>query len=272
MALRHHDEAAKTRAVERFSDNLRVVARRDGVAARESRLVAASPARTARPPTPRDQPVETSLLHAHRSAAAAAARRRRKVLAVLLAALVIVGAGSYLGYLQVWAPGVPAAVTVVFLALARVLARRESACWHSLVTARRNAARTAASGSDPSPLIEPSSPEVEPARNVENAPPTVAAARVELPESAFPSGLEDNSSIPVALVAKGPRSELWDPLPVTLPTYVTKPRATRSVRTIDLRDTDVVSSGRNADDSALVAEAEAASSDAEQDERRAFGS
>ncbi len=26
---------------------------------------------------------------------------------------------------------------------------------------------------------------------------------------------------------------LWDPLPVTLPTYVTKPRAGRTVRTID---------------------------------------
>src|SRR5690606_23767329 len=50
-------------------------------------------------------------------------------------------------------------------------------------------------------------------------------------------------------------SSLWDPLPVTLPTYVTKPRAQRTVRTIDLSQPGVQSSGRSAEDSRLVAEA-----------------
>ena len=58
MALRHHDEAARTRAVDNFSDDLRVVARREAVTARESRLVVPSRLRRTasaddRPPRPR---------------------------------------------------------------------------------------------------------------------------------------------------------------------------------------------------------------------------
>jgi hypothetical protein len=52
-----------------------------------------------------------------------------------------------------------------------------------------------------------------------------------------------------------PSGSLWDPLPVTLPTYVGKQRAMRSVRTISLGDPGVSSSGRDAADSALVADA-----------------
>ena len=55
-----------------------------------------------------------------------------------------------------------------------------------------------------------------------------------------------------------PAGSLWDPLPVTLPTYVGKQRAMRSVRTISLGDPGVSSSGRDAADSALVAGAQAA--------------
>ena len=36
---------------------------------------------------------------------------------------------------------------------------------------------------------------------------------------------------------------LWDPLPVTLPTYVTKPKARRTVRTIDLGEPGTWTSG-----------------------------
>ncbi|GAB3739159.1 divisome protein SepX/GlpR [Microlunatus parietis] len=37
---------------------------------------------------------------------------------------------------------------------------------------------------------------------------------------------------------------LWDPVPITMPTYVSKPLAPRTVRTIDLSSPDVTSSGR----------------------------
>jgi len=68
---------------------------------------------------------------------------------------------------------------------------------------------------------------------------------------------------------------LWDPVPVTLPTYVDKAEAARSVRTIDLDSTGVWSSGRSESDSALVREADEAARSAkaaEAEERRAAGS
>ena len=90
------------------------------------------------------------------------------------------------------------------------------------------------------------------------------------------SGLDDTAGVPVGITAvtvDAAAEGLWDPLPVTLPTYVTKPRAHRSVRTIDLLEPGVVSSGRNAADSALVAEAATAMpAQAEQQRDRAVGS
>ncbi|MFZ2015074.1 MAG: hypothetical protein WAV00_14725, partial [Nocardioides sp.] len=76
---------------------------------------------------------------------------------------------------------------------------------------------------------------------------------------------ETSASIPLIEVAT-PAAEapepadpaLWDPVPVTLPTYVSKPAARRSVRTIDLDSTGVWTSGRTEADSALAREAEAA--------------
>ena len=52
---------------------------------------------------------------------------------------------------------------------------------------------------------------------------------------------------------------LWDPVPVTLPTYVGKPAATRrTVRTIDLESTGVWTSGRTDADAQLAREADEA--------------
>jgi hypothetical protein len=64
---------------------------------------------------------------------------------------------------------------------------------------------------------------------------------------------------------------LWDPLPLTLPTYVSKPAARRTVRTIDLTQTGVTSSGHRAEDTELARKAEAdakAQADSEAAERR----
>jgi hypothetical protein len=61
---------------------------------------------------------------------------------------------------------------------------------------------------------------------------------------------------------------VWDPLPVTLPTYVTKPRAGRTVRTIDFAQPGAWTSGHpEGEDVELPA---AATSD-EQAPRRAAG-
>jgi hypothetical protein len=69
---------------------------------------------------------------------------------------------------------------------------------------------------------------------------------------------------------------LWDPLPMTLPTYVNKARARRTVRTIEL--TGINSSGHDQADTALAREAAetaqesaVATADAEAAQRRASG-
>jgi hypothetical protein len=267
-ALKHHDEVARTRSVDQVSDAGRVLARREVVSEREARLVvpprapaarlsaAQSAAEAPEPPSepapvvPTQRvPVSAARLAAHRTAAKAAARRRRHIVAFLLLATAAVGGLAIAGVLLLWAPAIPAGLTVGFLVLARVLVRREHAKWDAAVREVRRPAEPAEE-----PLVE--TPLEAPVEKVVIGP--VVETRVAPP---IVSGLEETSSYDVALMreaeaeAVGGGSALWDPLPVTLPTYVSKPRATRSVRTIDLADPRVSSSGRDAADSALVAEA-----------------
>ena len=75
------------------------------------------------------------------------------------------------------------------------------------------------------------------------------------------------------MVATDP--SMWDMVPVTLPTYVSKPAAVRrSVQTIDLDSTGVWTSGRSDADSALArsAEEQAKAAKAASDDQRAVGS
>ena len=64
---------------------------------------------------------------------------------------------------------------------------------------------------------------------------------------------------PAAAKQEKPAAEgLWDPVPVTLPTYVMKEKAPdRTVRTISLTDDEVFSSARTTDPSERPAAAEA---------------
>ena len=69
---------------------------------------------------------------------------------------------------------------------------------------------------------------------------------------------------------------LWDPLPMTLPTYVNKARARRTVRTIEL--TGINSSGHDQADTTLARDASEsaeqsaqATADAEAEQRRVAG-
>ncbi len=73
----------------------------------------------------------------------------------------------------------------------------------------------------------------------------------------------DRQEIEAALAEEG---SLWDPLPMTLPTYVSKARARRTVRTIEL--TGISSSGHDDTDSALAREAAETAPAAEESEAR----
>lgn len=219
-ALHNHDDVARTRSVETSSDDARVLTRR---------TTATAPVAATRPV--RDLGIARQR---QRTAARAAARRRRRVLAVLLAATAVVAGTTLAGLTLVWAPAIPATLVVSFLALARVLVRREHAAWDALVAELGQVSAVADEDSQPDLTVV--------ARNNQGV--------------AVVSDQEDTSSLDVSTLRA---SHLWDPLPMTLPTYVSAPAAARrSVSTIDLDSTGVWSSGRNEQDSALAREAEAA--------------
>lgn len=248
--LGHHDAVAKNRSVDSFSESLRVLARREPSGRRTSKLV--------RMDTPRISPPSSGEMRARRLAARDAARRRRLILTVLLFVGFVVTALSLLGVLAQWAPAVPGVAILLFLYLSISLGRRERLAW-SLRMA-----------------IADDGPVMWSAQQVPLTIPRPVEARNEQgfqEVSATDDTITfDREELERALAGNG----VWDPLPMTLPTYVTKPKATRAVRQIDLSSPGTYSSGRDAADSALVAQAGAtAQTEAEDDEvesQRAVGS
>lgn len=279
-ALQHHDEAVRSRSVERFSHTMRVLARREPIGRREARLVvtpgraasmptvstkastrsssAGTPIADAAPSTPplSSVPLASTPLSVRRAAVQKAARRRRRVLAlVVLGNAVVVGLAVARIVTWPWV-AVPATLLVAWLVACRLMVKGERAA------ARRVPVSSVAPGA---PVSESPSAEVVATQLEADTEPPVEVADEPLPVE-----------IPVtAPVMRAPGS--WDMVPTTLPTYVSKPAATRrTVQTIDLESTGVWSSGRSESDSALAREAEArqASERAEREaeERRATGS
>jgi hypothetical protein len=209
-ALRHHEDVVRGRSVDRFSQSMRVLARREPVSARAARLVVTPPRETGvTVRSPEEQ------YAAQRAAAHRATRRRRRVLALLVlatAGTVAAGVAHRLGWPLV---AIPAGLLVAWLAACRLMVRRERS-W----------------------------------RPVDASPDADLTGEIAPVEAA---------SVATAGSPTEPRDpKLWDPVPVTLPTYVSKPPARRSVRTIDLDSTGVWTSGRTEADSALARDAEAA--------------
>ena len=231
-ALEHHEEGARTRTVERFSATLRVLGRREPINRRKARLVPASgsPSSDAKVLSERrksststsldDKPALTpAQLRAHRRASARAAKRRLRVVSLILVANAAVAGLAYFKIVDwVWC-AVPGGVLVVWLVACRVMVKRERAV---LPSARIPAEPASEQPKDQTGEID----------------------RVDGPQSGDEPAPRDPDS--------------WDPVSVPLPTYVSKPVATRTVSTIDLDSTGVWSSGHNASDSKLAREAEAA--------------
>lgn len=281
-ALRHHDEVARTRSIDRFSTAMRVLARREPVNRRDARLVVA-PARSAsnprvlaptRPPASAtdeqldETPVPVTVtvkpalsrarLQARRKAARAAARRRRHILTFLLLCTAATAGAAALAFVPWWSVAVPAGLTVAYLVLCRTQVRRESVHDFEMLSdddaaqpgdetvVPRRAARVEAQDGTPR----------------QSAAPAVAeAASVDEHGVADFDDAEDTVGIPVAVldaivIPTDDGGSLWDPLPVTLPTYVSKPKAKRTVRTIDLGEPGTWTSGRTAEDAQIVAQAQ----------------
>jgi hypothetical protein len=228
-ALKHHDDLAMSRPVDTFSDSVRVVNGK-----RPSTATAPSS-----PSSSVVEPVEALAPRGHtitRESARKAARRRRRVLLVLLAAVVAVSATSYLAYTPWLSVAVPGGLVVAFLVVARLTVRAQQVRRAAPV---QHETRESASAVEPSNSQTTSPAEVEPDLGRED---TQGLSRQELADAVAAPVLDEGG--------------LWDPLPVTLPTYVNKARARRTVRTIEI--TGMTSSGHDAADSELARTAEEA--------------
>jgi hypothetical protein len=241
-ALRHHDDVARSRSVDRFSHTMRVLARREPVSRKSARLVVSTKPSSA----PEAVELTPTQVRARRAAAKRATKRRRNVLALILVATLAVVGLAAAGVIAWWYVAIPAGLLVAWLVACRIMVKGE----------RKALAPTARAG--------------EPAAKPVDVPEDVATDRRALVEEEEPDHadpLADTSAGMAAIVDPA----LWDPVPVTLPTYVGKPvAARRTVRTIDLEGTGVWTSGRTESDAQLAREADEAEK-AEKAARRARG-
>ncbi|MEV0286551.1 hypothetical protein AB0H36_20775 [Kribbella sp. NPDC050820] len=159
-----------------------------------------------------------------------AAMRRRRVLSILTLSLLSVTALAGLEILLWWTVAIPGALIVAFVVLTRVQLRRQ-ARERARIAAERRARAQARHDRGPAGKPAPS-PDEE------------LTIEVKLPASS-----------PAPAEKPAASEGLWDPVPVTLPTYVMKEKAPdRTVRTISLTDDEVFSSARTTDPAEKPAE------------------
>ncbi len=232
-ALRHHEEIAASRPVDSFSETMRVLERTP--ATMKALLTPPAVAEPAGPRTRRTRQPSSP------------ARRRRRVLGLLLLVTAGTGVAAYLAYLPAWTPAIPGVLVVTWLVMCRLMVRRAAP------VRRRAAAPPVVGPVETSSLVEPveTSSLVEPVETSSLVEPVETSSLVEPVETAG-----ETVAVPLPPEAEDDGS-LWDPLPLTLPTYVSKPAARRTVRTIDLTQTGVTSSGHQVDATEIARQAEA---------------
>lgn len=260
LALRRYDDASKTSSLGSFSSLSRVISRPSSETAEhaDSSTRAAVIKAEAKPQEPIDETETVSEFWGadaaearpvNRAAARLAARRRRRVLITLLTSLVVVAGLAVAGIVGAPWVGVPVAVIVAWLVTCRIQVRGERGLRRpSRREVQRRAAETAAD-TEETVVLSGQFEDVEPDR------PHVMAQ-----EPLAADALDEQLVIAVPSISTTGEA-LWDPLPVTLPTYVTKPRVGRTVRTIDFGQAGAWSSGHvEADDTELPSRQQAADS------------
>lgn len=242
--MRDHEELSTTRSLQDFSARLRVfaavrtvakmnllgpdeptveISMEEVSAALREEPAAKNKKRRSRRSKAVSRPLPTL------AAAKRAAKRRRRVLSGLLLVTAVVSVLAVAGVGPLWTPAAPVALVLLFM-----------------MSARRSVKRLSA------------------ARRTAGARPMASSSREEPKPTSWDS-LEDEAISHAVVVEKvavvetieTPADRLWDPVPMTLPTYLDKPTARRTVMSIELNE-GVVSSGHDADDSELVRAAEAA--------------
>jgi hypothetical protein len=137
-----------------------------------------------------------------------AASRRRRVLLGLMAVLSATVGVCAVGLIPRWAAAIPGGLLLIFMVVARISVR-------SMRRGLDARYRTIRRGSDEQ---------------------TVFLSRSKVSIAGAGEAVKAEKSEATASGA------LWDPVPITMPTYVSKPLAPRTVRTIDLSGPEVASS------------------------------
>jgi hypothetical protein len=219
--LRRHDELSASRSVEKFDHAMRILSRREPTP--DKRYVVMPP-RPAQPPS--TLPARGGRVPAQRAAAPArrrlgpAAIRRRRILAGLLLATLVTAALTPLTAVPWWAPALLLAVTVADLVHLRVQVRRHREVSRTR-TAVRKSVRSRLMRFDALERLMTVRREMAEERAAEEArwAETEEALRLE----------REAEERRTAEQAAG-----WSPVPVPLPTYVSKPMAPRRAAAIDL--------------------------------------
>lgn len=258
LVLRRYDEASKNASVESSGRLSRVIARPVQAEVVEPAAVI-EPVET--PAAPVDVTAPPTRTTTGAAARLAARRRRRTLLTLLTVTAVVVG----LVGLKVIAPywvAAPVALVAAWLIACRVQVRGElglskAAKPSSRKTHGRKSAKVTAAVVDQEDTIIVSG-------QFEDINPGRKHTMEDVPLEA--TALDDQIVIAVPSVSTTGEA-LWDPLPVTLPTYVTKPRAGRTVRTIEFGQAGAWTSGHiEGEDTELPQSAEGAD-----EHRRAVG-
>ncbi|MDO9379231.1 MAG: hypothetical protein Q7T56_10320 [Nocardioidaceae bacterium] len=247
LALRRYDEAARSGAAATLTSRGRVLTR--PAAAEDVDTDAEAPEDEA--------PVDAAPAHSSmdRPAARLAARRRRRTLLTLLGALTVVVVLAATSVAPWWLVAVPGGLVVAWLVACRIQVRGE------LGLAVPHAPHLPSMPAMPS---MPSMPrrhhdedldelDEEQARRIADSEETVVlSGQVEdhdphhvhvMEDVPLAAGDADEMVVDAVPVLATTGATLWDPLPVTLPTYVDKPRAARTVRTVDFGDAGTWTSG-----------------------------
>jgi hypothetical protein len=249
MWLRRHDEALESRSVDRFTSAMRTLSARSAGDRREVLM----PARGSDP------------VHADGAARAVGAgravlaARRRRTFGLLVAMTLAVAGLGLLGVVPPWSAALPALLLLVFVVHLRrqtrdqaALDRRRRAQQDASERRRRRAMATTASTTA---RVERILPAEHQRRVVEPAVAEPAVAGPVSAEVARSEGAEVFAGADLPYDSEVDRA--WEPVPVPLPTYVTAPKAPRSVRVIDLTKPGLWTSGHLDPEEAqrLVAEA-----------------
>lgn len=241
LALRRYDEAHAQSALELLSPLSRVIRRgeeRDVLLPDDAEVDVVEA-----PPAPARKPRKAGLT---RASARLAARRRRRVLLTLLGLVAVVSPLAGFAIIPWWTVSIPLTLVVAWLVACRIQARSEYG--HARTTSLRlpkipqgvkavklpKRATKAKKAKAEKPAKRGSAAESEDTVEVFGASEDVDPDRRHVMEQVELEADALDEQLVIAVPSPGSHGAMvWDPLPVTLPTYVTKPRAGRTVRTID---------------------------------------